>query len=283
MKLKFSTLTFTPTTIDKENKTIRAVFSTADVDRHGEVVDQKTWNLEEFKTNPVVLFSHMHDQPPVGRVLDVGYGADGSLEGTVQFAADQYPFANVIWNLYRDGYMKAFSVGFAAGRIEMTEDGGVILHDNTLYELSTVSVPANAMALAKSKGLDISALEEKMSEVEKEESTIEEKKEEAPVEVEKAKEPAPVEPTMCPDCNKAESCTCEDPTMGDNNVCTDCNGIITCDCQKKSEEPEEEKVVEPSVELSTSIDVPAIKIPSRKKLSNKAINRAIRQLLEMKR
>ena len=166
MKFKYAKLNFTPKEINKENKTLRAVFSTGDVDRHGEVVDQKSWILDDFLQNPVVLFGHDHSQPPVGKIVGLGYNADGNLEGEVKFAADEYPFANVIWNLYREGFMKAFSVGFAAGKVDVI-DGQVVLKQNTLFEISTVSVPANAFALAKAKGIDVSSLENKIDEMEK--------------------------------------------------------------------------------------------------------------------
>lgn len=160
MKLKYSNLDFTPSSINEEQYTLRAVFSTADTDRHGEIVDQKSWILDDFEKNPVILFGHDHSQPPVGKVIDLMYNQRGDLEGTIKFAAKEYPFANVIWNLYKGGFMRAFSVGFSAGKVDVVE-GTVVLSQNTLYEISTVSVPANAMALAKSKGLDVSALEDK--------------------------------------------------------------------------------------------------------------------------
>lgn len=160
MKLKYSNLDFTPSSINEEQYTLRAVFSTADTDRHGEIVDQKSWILDDFEKNPVILFGHDHSQPPVGKVIDLMYNQRGDLEGTIKFAAKEYPFANVIWNLYKGGFMRAFSVGFSAGKVDIV-DGTVVLSQNTLFEISTVSVPANAMALAKSKGLDVSALEDK--------------------------------------------------------------------------------------------------------------------------
>ena len=161
MKHKYANINFTPKDINKENKSLRAVFSTSDVDRHGEVVDQKSWLLDDFLKNPVVLYGHDHSQPPIGKVIGLGYNEDGNLEGEIKFAADEYPFANVIWNLYREGFMKAFSVGFSAGVVDIVNNQ-VILKNNTLYEISTVAVPANAFALAKAKGFDTSALEEKM-------------------------------------------------------------------------------------------------------------------------
>lgn len=171
MKLKYANLGFTPKEINTENYTLRAIFSTDDVDRHGEVVDQKSWLLDDFMKNPVVLFGHQHGQPPVGKVTGLGYNSNGDLEGEIQFAAEQYPFANVIWNLYRDGFMKAFSVGFSSGAVDNV-DGQVVLRSNTLFEISTVSVPANQLALAKSKGLDITPLDEKFIEIAKAEEKI---------------------------------------------------------------------------------------------------------------
>lgn len=204
MKLKYASLKITSKDINEEKHSISAVFSTGDVDRHGEVVDQKSWLLDDFLANPVVLFGHDHSQPPIGKINNLGYNKEGNLAGEVQFAAEEYPFANVIWNLYKGGYMKAFSVGFAAGMVDII-DNQVILKENTLFEISTVAVPANAMALAKSKGIDCDALEAKyLEDGEKKEAEddapaeeIEEKKEEAEEEipaVEPKKEEAVAEP-----------------------------------------------------------------------------------------
>lgn len=159
--MKFSHFTSHLKDIDDANYTVRAVFSTADVDRHGEVVDQKSWILDSYLKNPVILFGHDHNQPPIGKVTGLGYNENGDLEGTMQFAAKEYPFANVIYQLYKGGFMRAFSVGFASKTVDVV-DGQVILKDNELYEISTVSVPANAMALAKSKGLNVEPLETKL-------------------------------------------------------------------------------------------------------------------------
>lgn len=161
MALKFSHFNSHLKDIDEANYTVRAVFSTNDVDRHGEVVDQKSWILDSYLKNPVILFGHDHNQPPVGKVTGLGYNGDGNLEGTIQFAAKEYPFADVLWKLYKGGFMRAFSVGFASKTVDVV-DGQVILKDNELYEISTVSVPANAMALAKSKGLNVEPLETKL-------------------------------------------------------------------------------------------------------------------------
>jgi HK97 family phage prohead protease len=153
--------------VDDENYTINGVFSTDDEDRHGEIVNQDSWILNDYLKNPVVLFAHDHQQPAIGKVLTLGFNEDGNLEGTIQFAAKEYEFANTIFKLYKGGYMRAFSVGFQNEVVEYDEEENkVTLKKNHLFEVSTVNVPANALALAKSKGIDTSALEKHLNQKE---------------------------------------------------------------------------------------------------------------------
>lgn len=140
-------------TVDNEARTIKGIFSTMVEDRHGEVVDQLGWNLKEYMLNPVILFGHDHSKPAIGKAVDLNISQNG-LEGTIEFA--ETPLAKEIFSLYAGGYMSAFSCGFRNDLYEYdTEKDEVILRQNTLYEISCVNVPANAYALAKSKGLEL--------------------------------------------------------------------------------------------------------------------------------
>lgn len=146
-------LHFKLATVDKENRIINGVFSTMAEDRHGEVVDQLGWNLKEYLLNPVVLFGHDHSKPSIGKAINLSITQNG-LEGAIQFA--ETPLALEIFSLYEGGYMSAFSCGFRNDLYEYnTEEDKVVLRENTLYEISCVNVPANAYALAKSKGLEL--------------------------------------------------------------------------------------------------------------------------------
>lgn len=241
MKLKYSDLAFKPKEINEEQRTIRAVFSTSDVDRHGEVVDQKSWILDDFLKNPVVLFGHDHSQPPVGIVTGLGYNQDGNLEGEVKFAADEYPFAKVIWNLYKGGFMRAFSVGFASEKVDIVDDQ-VILKNNTLYEISTVGVPANAMALAKAKGLNVEALENRLAKqlAKSLEMEVDIKDDEKFVEPEETEE--------APEAEVEEEA---------KNLCTECKAEIAdaekgCPCKDKKPEPEEAPAEETEAEVEAT-------------------------------
>lgn len=147
---------------------IRGIFSTPDIDRHGEQILQNGWKTDEYMLNPVVLWGHDQWTPAIGKMIELGYDADGNLAGAIQFAVEEYEFAKTIYNLYKGQYIRAFSVGFMNDVWEVDESKDVVvLKENTLYEVSAVNVPANAMALAISKGLDLAPLEKAISDHEK--------------------------------------------------------------------------------------------------------------------
>lgn len=163
MKLVQKALHFKVTAVDEKNYVIRGVFSTAAEDRHGEIVDQNGWKLEEFMANPVILFAHDHYQPAVGKCIELVKDGEGNLAGAIQFAAEEYDFAATLFRLYAGGYMRAFSVGFRNEKYEVDQQNDVlILRENTLYEISCVNVPANAFALAAQKGIDMAPVERAM-------------------------------------------------------------------------------------------------------------------------
>lgn len=149
----------TPVEGDKEKYIIRGVFSTGSADRQGDIVVQNGWELKEFLQNPVVLWAHDHWQFAVGKIIELGFNADGNLAGAIQFAAEENPAAMILYKLYAGGYMRAFSAGFDSldGHYDEFSESTVLIR-NILYEVSCVNVPANAEALAIQAGIDISPL-----------------------------------------------------------------------------------------------------------------------------
>lgn len=154
---------FKITSIDEEKYVIRGVFSTGDEDRHGEVIDQSGWDVKDFLQNPVIQLFHDCQQFPVAKAIELGMNQEGNLAGAIQFAVEEYDVAKTAFNLYKNGFMRAFSVGFECLMSEMDPvNDTVVLKKNTLYEISCVNVPANAGALAYSKGIDMKPLEAAM-------------------------------------------------------------------------------------------------------------------------
>ena len=142
---------------DDEKATIKAIFSTPNDDRHGERVNQK-WDLKNFRANPVILNSHNQwdAKAVVGKAIKIGM-SKGNLVGEIEFAVEANPDAKIIYELYKGGFLNAFSVGFIAKKF--SADYSEIL-EGELLEISCVAVPANAEALqqAKAKGIEIEKL-----------------------------------------------------------------------------------------------------------------------------
>lgn len=128
--------------------------------RDGNIIDQSTWRLDNYRRNPVVLWSHDYDIPPVGRALDIGV-EDNQLVATVEWDTDTDLGATVA-RQYDRGFLSGVSVGWLPGRVTprsaFDEDhawyaeAGSVMHDNELLEFSAVSVPSDPAALA-SRGL----------------------------------------------------------------------------------------------------------------------------------
>ena len=122
--------------------------STETEDRAGDVVLASGWDLEAFRHNPVFLWAHRHDEPPIGRVTRA-WVEGTSLMATVEFAPT--PFAREVAALYRGGYLSGVSVGFRALELERRRSANgrpatrFIRHE--LLEISAAPVPLNAEAL----------------------------------------------------------------------------------------------------------------------------------------
>jgi HK97 family phage prohead protease len=141
-------INFETRNIDDENRIIEYVGSNQSIDRYSTRL--MGWKLKDYKRNPVFLWAHRYDMPPVGRTVDVKEDKEtGELRFRVQYAPREiYPFAGTIYDMVKEGYLSAVSVGFSPGKVEFKEDENIHeLRDNDLMELSQVPVPANPQAL----------------------------------------------------------------------------------------------------------------------------------------
>ncbi len=130
-----------------------AVASTEEADRDGDVIMARGWDLENFRKNPVVLFAHKYDSPPIAKVLETRIG-QGKLMFRLQFATrSEYPFADTIYKLYRGGYLRSFSVGFIPKDWEEIRGAakGRLFKRQELVEISAVPIPTNPKALAEAR------------------------------------------------------------------------------------------------------------------------------------
>jgi uncharacterized protein len=148
--------------IDRDERIIDFIISTATVDREGDTIDVAGWKLDHYLKNPVVLFAHDHYQLPVAQALTV-YQEGTKLKSRAKFTSrDEYPFGYMVFQLYAGGYMRATSVGFIPEEWAYADDEaqrsgkGLNFTTQEMIEYSCVPVPANPEALveARAKGID---------------------------------------------------------------------------------------------------------------------------------
>ena len=120
-------------------------------------------NLKDYQKNPVVLWAHDYSQPPIAKALWVKRDNENKgLISKMQFA--NTPMGKDVYNLYKGGFMKAFSIGFIPKQIvrnyqqegyDKNKDPYMTISKSDLLEYSAVPVPANpeALALAMQKGI----------------------------------------------------------------------------------------------------------------------------------
>jgi HK97 family phage prohead protease len=110
------------------------------VDRGGDLIGKKAWQLDNYKKNPIVLFNHDHSKP-IGKMINIEAKDDGLyVKGRISNSKD--PEISRIRDLVEEGILNSMSVGM---RVMDEERKGEVNHIKAceLHECSIVSVPMN--------------------------------------------------------------------------------------------------------------------------------------------
>jgi len=144
------------------SRTVTFVASTYDKDRHGTILNQKNWNLDNFNANPIIGYQHNvygegsspnpDDQLGYGRAYIDG---DELLIDITFEPAEINPLAEKIFKKIQHGSLRAVSVGFVPlknedGKYGEERDGAYHFFGQELLEVSVVNIPSNPKALKKS-------------------------------------------------------------------------------------------------------------------------------------
>jgi hypothetical protein len=158
-------LAFTPrqvrsSILDEKQRLVRAVISTADVDRYNTIVDPQGLDAGPFfMSGAPVLWDHGMHAPigsvPIGNALKI-FAENGKLVAEWKFAdfSDQpvekwgphARFVEDLWYLYRNGHLGAYSISFIPKDVEHSGDQPPVFRSWELVEFSLVSLPANPHA-----------------------------------------------------------------------------------------------------------------------------------------
>ena len=134
----------------KAGDPIRFVASTANVARDGLIVEASGWQLDNYRKNPVFLWAHDYDHPPIGKAeVEI---VDDQLIADVTFDQGDDK-ARQIESKYRNGFLHAVSVGFSIEEIKPPKGtmNAPVVTQAELYEISAVPVPSDPDALKARK------------------------------------------------------------------------------------------------------------------------------------
>jgi HK97 family phage prohead protease len=145
-------------------RTVGYTLSTPVVARDNHTIAADAWQTDNYLRNPVFLWCHDDSQLPIGRMVELGTVGD-ALKGVVEYAdRDLNPFADMVYQLVRAGYLNAVSVSWGPIAYRFSTDksrpGGIDFTKVDLFEVSQVPLPANPDALAEARraGIDTGPL-----------------------------------------------------------------------------------------------------------------------------
>lgn len=133
--------------VDTKRRTFTGVATTPETDRMGDTVNPMG---AKFRNPVVLLHQHRHDAP-IGTVKLLKPTPRGiEFEAEIPVIDEPGPLKDRVdtaWGELKSGLVNAVSIGFAPIKFAYLDQGGIEFQEIEIYELSTVSVPANAGAM----------------------------------------------------------------------------------------------------------------------------------------
>lgn len=153
-----------PRSLDAEARTVEHEASNDLMDRMGDRIEVRGWDVSAFKENPILAWMHNMELPPLGLVRKLTKASEEDrnvLLSTSRFhPQEKNPFAELIYKMVSEGDLPGSSVGFRpletirpSSEEELEKLGvgpyGVYFKRQELLELSIVTVPANPKTLTR--------------------------------------------------------------------------------------------------------------------------------------
>lgn len=141
--------------LDEKQRIFRGWATTPSADRVGDKINP----LGAKYANPTVLLHQHQHSSPIGTVLFEKATAKGiQFEATIPIIEEPGLLkdrVDLAWGEIKHGLVRGVSIGFRPLKYAYMDDGGIDFQEIEIYELSSVSVPANAAATIQTiKALD---------------------------------------------------------------------------------------------------------------------------------
>jgi HK97 family phage prohead protease len=142
--------------LSEDSRTISGMATTIETDRMGDIVDPLG---ASYAAEIPLLWQHKHDQPVgtavFGKATKTGIPFTASLP-IIQEAGALKDLVDMAWQSVKAKLVRGVSIGFRALEYSFMDDGGIRYVKSEIYELSLVTVPANASATIQTiKALDM--------------------------------------------------------------------------------------------------------------------------------
>jgi HK97 family phage major capsid protein/HK97 family phage prohead protease len=126
--------------VNDDERVITGVASTPEPDRYGDVVESKGAQF----TLPLPLLYQHNSRQPIGQVTAAKV-TDAGIEITARIAKGvPVEFIDEAWELIKAGLVAGLSIGFSPIEYSFMKEGGIHFVKWDWYELSCVTIPANA-------------------------------------------------------------------------------------------------------------------------------------------
>lgn len=133
--------------VDDDARTISGIATTPSVDRVGDIIEPLG---VKFKNPLPFLWQHQHDKP-IG-TCDFGRPTADGIPFTATIAKTDEPgtlkeLLDHAWQSIKLGLVRATSIGFRPIEYAYMDAGGIRYVETEVFELSAVTIPANADAV----------------------------------------------------------------------------------------------------------------------------------------
>ena len=132
--------------LDEDQRVISGMASTPEVDRVGDIVDPMG---AKFAPEISLLWQHKHDSP-VG-IAEFGKPTKNGIPFKAMIARieEEGPLKTLVdmaWQAVKAKLVRGVSIGFRPIKYDIMSEGGLRFTQTEIYELSLVTIPANASA-----------------------------------------------------------------------------------------------------------------------------------------
>ena len=136
--------------IDEGKRLITGIASTPEMDRVGDIVDPMG---AKFAAEIPLLWQHMHDKPvgiaEFGKATKKGIPFSASI-ATIAEPGPLKDLVDMAWQSVKAKLVRGVSIGYRAIKYDIMSEGGLNFRETEIYELSLVTIPANASATIQS-------------------------------------------------------------------------------------------------------------------------------------